>query len=127
MRSPRTIRPHKVKLFNLYPDEVDGKAVYKSTTFNNVKVQGRILNNISQSKGNDMQIVDDLVVIIDLSDAPSGYSFHEKWDVIKEGWTIHPSGDYFEYEDRELAVIGVTEINPFNKMPLFLEVKCKRK
>lgn len=126
MLSPRIVRPDAVTLFTKLPEEVNGEAQYKKTVIPNVRVTGKILNNMLQST-NDLKIVDDIVVTIDLTDSPIGYKSVEEWKETQDGWTVQPNIDYFQYGLKVLAIIGVTEKPQINGNPGFIEVKCKRK
>lgn len=125
MLSPRILRPDIVTLFNKRPEEVSQAAVYSSVVLPNVKIVYAVENNTSQSI-NDLKVVDDITVIIDLTDAPVGYADHEKWDTDLNGWTLHTNGDYFRHKERKLAIIGFTLKPQINNKPGFIEVKCKR-
>lgn len=126
MLSPRIVRPDAVTLFTKLPEEVNGEAQYKKTVIPNVRVTGKILNNMLQST-NDLKIVDDIVVTIDLTDSPEGYIPYEEWLPSQIGWTIQPNKDYFQHGLRVLSIIGVEEKPQLDGSKGFLEVKCKRK
>lgn len=125
MRTPRFLRPHSVTIFNKLSEEFNSEAVYHDTVLSYVKVQGKTKSTVSTRKSNSLEVADEILIVVDLSDAPK-YKPFEHWNGDRESWTAHTSGDYILYDNRKLAIIGFTEINPFCNYPEFVEMICQR-